>query len=81
MYLTQTLNRGQIAVVLLAHIFEMDNDELDDLFCLATGQHLTPAECHPDTGDTWKCDWNFNSYFDPDQHRILDYLRSLLPAA
>ena len=81
MYSTQTLNRGQIALVLLDRIFEMDNDELDDLFALVTGHHLTPAECRPESGDTWECDGNFNGNFNPDQYRILEYLRSQLAPA
>ena len=73
------LNRGQIAVVLLSHIFEMDDDELSDLFQLATGHGLTDARTGPETGDEWGCDRDFSGYCHPDQHRILDYLRSQLP--
>ena len=75
------LNRGQIALVLLAHIFEMGDDELTDLFRLATDHCLTDASSSLETGDVWNCDRDFSSYFNPDQHRILDYLGSQLPPA
>jgi hypothetical protein len=75
------LNRGQIALVLLAHIFEMDNDELTDTFQAATGHLLTDPSTSAETGDEWNCDRDFSSYCNPDQHRILDYLRSQLPPA
>lgn len=76
-----TLNRGQIALVLLAHVFEMNDDELADAFQSATGHLLTNPSSSPETGDIWNCDSNFASLCDPDQHRILDYLRSQLPPA
>ncbi len=75
------MNRGQIALVLLARIFEMDNDELTDTFRAATGHWLNDHTSSPETGDVWGCDRSFSSYFNLDQHRILDYLRSQLPPA
>jgi hypothetical protein len=75
------LNRGQIAVVLLSRIFEMDNDELSDIFQMATGHGLLDARTTSESGDEWECDRDFTNYCHPDQHRILDYLRSQLPPA
>ena len=75
------LNRGQIALVLLARIFEMNDDELADAFQSATGHLLTDPSSDPATGDIWNCDRDFASLCDPDKHRLLDYLRSQLPPA
>ena len=78
---SRLLNRGQIALILLNHIFEMDNDDLQQAFHDATGDDLAFADSKVEIGDVWSCEQDMSRHFNPDQHRILDYLRSQLSPA
>jgi len=78
---SRLLNRGQIALILLDHIFEMDNDDLQQAFHDATGFDLSYADSRIEIGEVWFCDQDMTRYFAHDQHRMLEYLRSLLPSA
>lgn len=78
---SRLLNRGQIALILLNHIFEMDNDNLQQAFHDATGDDLAYADSRVEIGEVWSCEQDMSRYFNTDQHRILDYLRSLIPSA
>ena len=68
-----------MALVILAHVFEMDNDELDHLFHTATGHSPSAFHCTPETGDVWECDGEVARYLSPELHTTLDYLRSQVP--
>lgn len=77
---TYLWNRGQIALALVAHIFEMDNDDLAEAFERATGQPIFSVENSvAEIGDVWACATAFEEVVVPSLIPTVDYLRSQLP--
>jgi len=76
------LNRCQIALVLIGHVFEeLDEDDVAAVFKKATGHEIEPAEFNEDVGDAWKCDVPFEELADSSLPKILEWLLSAMTEA
>lgn len=71
------LNRCQIALVLIGHVFEeLDETAVAELFEKATGHKIEPAEFNEDIGDAWECDVPFEQLAGSSLPKILEWLAS-----
>ena len=76
------LNRCQIALVLIGHIFEeLDEYAVAELFEKATGHKIEPAEFNEDIGDAWECDVPFEKLADSSLPKILEWLADAMREA
>lgn len=76
------LNRCQIALVLIGHIFEeLDEYAIAELFEKATGLKIESAEFNEDIGDAWECDVPFEKLADSSLPKFLEWLNNAMKEA
>ena len=74
------LNRPQIALVLIGHIFEeLDVHDIEELFTKATCKEIVFDEDASAEGeDLWQCEKPFGELADSSLPKLLDYLKDVL---